>query len=113
MIRRPPRSTLFPYTTLFRSNGAAAYRGPRPDLTPQIIDGLTSTSEWTGVPLATLFREVGVKPGAKWFLAEGEDAAVMSRSVPAEKAWDDGDAAGHHGGVFSLREEPPGARLHP
>src|SRR3712207_8904431 len=24
MIRRPPRSTLFPYTTLFRSNGGAA-----------------------------------------------------------------------------------------
>src|SRR3989449_6943492 len=24
MIRRPPRSTLFPYTTLFRSKGAAA-----------------------------------------------------------------------------------------
>src|SRR2546427_4194902 len=24
MIRRPPRSTLFPYTTLFRSNGAFA-----------------------------------------------------------------------------------------
>jgi len=70
-------------------NGAAAYRGLRPDLTPQIIDGLTSTSEWTGVPLATLFREVGVKPGAKWFLAEGEDAAVMSRSIPVEKAWDD------------------------
>src|SRR6266481_9017019 len=30
MIRRPPRSTLFPYTTLFRSRprGAAAPRGP-------------------------------------------------------------------------------------
>src|SRR2546430_1019340 len=26
MIRRPPRSTLFPYTTLFRSNRAAASR---------------------------------------------------------------------------------------
>src|SRR2546430_17317270 len=25
MIRRPPRSTLFPYTTLFRSNAAVAY----------------------------------------------------------------------------------------
>src|SRR2546425_5890799 len=25
MIRRPPRSTLFPYTTLFRSNGFGAY----------------------------------------------------------------------------------------
>src|SRR2546429_6645414 len=24
MIRRPPRSTLFPYTTLFRSNGAGS-----------------------------------------------------------------------------------------
>src|SRR6267378_4525393 len=34
MIRRPPRSTLFPYTTLFRScgpaRGPAAGRGPRP-----------------------------------------------------------------------------------
>src|SRR2546422_4508758 len=28
MIRRPPRSTLFPYTTLFRSHGSA--RGPAP-----------------------------------------------------------------------------------
>src|SRR2546422_7117103 len=26
MIRRPPRSTLFPYTTLFRSNGLANAR---------------------------------------------------------------------------------------
>src|SRR5690348_18195975 len=30
MIRRPPRSTLFPYTTLFRSpRGAPASAGPR------------------------------------------------------------------------------------
>src|SRR5688572_31278106 len=27
MIRRPPRSTLFPYTTLFRSINAALYGG--------------------------------------------------------------------------------------
>src|SRR6266487_5565770 len=27
MIRRPPRSTLFPYTTLFRSAGAAGCQG--------------------------------------------------------------------------------------
>src|SRR5260370_19562881 len=27
MIRRPPRSTLFPYTTLFRSPSGAAKRG--------------------------------------------------------------------------------------
>src|SRR2546430_12444291 len=28
MIRRPPRSTLFPYTTLFRSGGHERTRGP-------------------------------------------------------------------------------------
>src|SRR5256885_12276511 len=28
MIRRPPRSTLFPYTTLFRSAGCADVSGP-------------------------------------------------------------------------------------
>src|SRR2546430_5719099 len=30
MIRRPPRSTLFPYTTLFRSAGATSFP-PRPE----------------------------------------------------------------------------------
>src|SRR5208283_5977779 len=30
MIRRPPRSTLFPYTTLFRSPGAARRASPPP-----------------------------------------------------------------------------------
>src|SRR2546425_2726467 len=29
MIRRPPRSTLFPYTTLFRSRCTAGRRSPR------------------------------------------------------------------------------------
>ena len=27
MIRRPPRSTLFPYTTLFRSGGGGGFEG--------------------------------------------------------------------------------------
>ena len=72
-------------------NGGRAYRreGNQTDVTPQQVDGLTSTSEWTGVPLATLLREAGVSPKAKWFLAEGMDAAVMTRSIPIEKAWDD------------------------
>src|SRR5689334_23541559 len=33
MIRRPPRSTLFPYTTLFRSHGVVrSALGPRPEV---------------------------------------------------------------------------------
>src|SRR2546430_2023413 len=43
MIRRPPRSTLFPYTTLFRSRSHAAHR-PRPD-----CDLLSLQLERTGV----------------------------------------------------------------
>src|SRR2546427_2307236 len=40
MIRRPPRSTLFPYTTLFRSGG-----GSLPELKRRIADaGLTVES---------------------------------------------------------------------
>src|SRR5688572_32334012 len=31
MIRRPPRSTLFPYTTLFRSRGLTGMAGSAPD----------------------------------------------------------------------------------
>src|SRR2546422_7037128 len=32
MIRRPPRSTLFPYTTLFRSHGPRGLEARRPEL---------------------------------------------------------------------------------
>src|SRR5215468_10428692 len=48
--------------------------------------GLVSCSEWTGVPLATLLAEVGVKAGASWVIAEGADACRMERSVPLSKA---------------------------
>lgn len=65
------------------------YRGGKETLSPQDICGLTSQSEWTGVMLSTLFREVGVKPGATWFLAEGSDSAVMTRSIPVAKGWED------------------------
>ena len=60
-----------------------------PETKPENVCGMTATTEWTGVTLATLFREVGASPDATWFLAEGQDAAVMTRSVPMEKAWDD------------------------
>ena len=70
-------------------NGRAAYRAPKPDMTPQVIDGLTSNCEWTGVPLKTLFKEVGAQSGARWFLAEGGDASKLSRSIPMEKGMDD------------------------
>lgn len=65
------------------------FRSSRETLRPQDVCGLTSQAEWTGVKLSTLFREVGVKPKATWFLAEGSDAAVMTRSVSVSKGMDD------------------------
>src|SRR5258708_21861027 len=49
MIRRPPRSTLFPYTTLFRSHGGSievlpgpeSYHSPEP-ATIKVTDGAVS-----------------------------------------------------------------------
>src|SRR5687767_15256058 len=37
MIRRPPRSTLFPYTTLFRSSRRRLQRQRRPDRLPRWV----------------------------------------------------------------------------
>jgi len=58
------------------------FGGTREDTTAQELCGLTSQSEWTGVSLSTIFNEVGAQPRATWCLAEGQDAAVMTRSIP-------------------------------
>src|SRR2546426_12260491 len=46
MIRRPPRSTLFPYTTLFRSLGLPVWDAPAaPCLSSRVAYGIPITSE--------------------------------------------------------------------
>jgi sulfane dehydrogenase subunit SoxC len=61
----------------------------RPGETVQRSHGLFSNSEWTGVPLKTILEEAGIKPKARWIVAEGADASKMSRSIPLDKALDD------------------------
>lgn len=51
--------------------------------------GLVSNAEWTGVPVKLLLEEAGVKPSAKWVIAEGADAASLNISIPLEKLLDD------------------------
>src|SRR2546430_12471542 len=48
MIRRPPRSTLFPYTTLFRSPEAPRVTWPK-TITGQILDANRSPLEGASV----------------------------------------------------------------
>lgn len=62
-------------------NSGKEWKGPT-GKTVQETHGLMSTSEWTGVPLATVLAEAGIKPEAAWVLAEGSDAAAMTRSLP-------------------------------
>src|SRR6516225_11040594 len=70
-------------------NGQLLYQKEPAPVGVQAIHGLVSCAEWTGVKLSTLLDEAGVDPTARWILAEGADAAGMSRSVPLGKAMDD------------------------
>lgn len=98
MVKQPKKFNMndirrFPFTSQIMfiecsGNGLTEWIEPTMK-TVQGTHGLTSTSEWTGVKLSTLLNEVGIRPEAKWLLAEGGDAAVMTRSIPIEKAMKD------------------------
>jgi len=119
MVERPTVFTLgdlkrFPAISrvhFLECSGNFGGRTAAPEITPQQLAGLTSTSEWTGVALATLFREVGVRPQATWFLAEGQDAALLTRSIPVAKAYDDALIAYGQNGEAIRPEQGYPARL--
>src|SRR5260370_21729090 len=55
MIRRPPRSTLFPYTTLFRSSGTASVSWMRVrTVAPRSLHIETTLLFWGGASVAPL-----------------------------------------------------------
>src|SRR5262252_6975873 len=94
LVERPKKFTMadikrFPSVSrlhFIECSGNGLTEWNKPTLkTVQGTHGLISTSEWTGVQFATIAREVGLKEGAAWVLAEGADAAVMTRSIPLEK----------------------------
>ncbi len=94
MVGTPKKFTMadlkrFPFVTrrhFIECSGNGLTEWNKPTLkTVQGTHGLLSTSEWTGIPFATIAREVGLKDGGTWVLAEGSDAAVMTRSIPLEK----------------------------
>src|SRR3989449_9131728 len=88
MIRRPPRSTLFPYTTLFRSARA-----------PEVVPPLTRPIQVQRFDLGNVLRELGdvsrqivqhpVDPGPGRSVGvirdEGEASRPHRRAAPAER----------------------------
>jgi sulfane dehydrogenase subunit SoxC len=85
-IRRLPSVTR---TLVLECGGNSAGEWAAPGADVQRSYGMVSCSEWTGVPLALLLGEVGVRPDATWVIAEGADACRMERSIPLSKALDD------------------------
>ncbi len=92
-------------------NSAANNNADAPQQTAGGIHGLVSCSDWAGVPLSVLLDEAGVKPEGKWLLAEGADAAAMSRSVPMAKALDDAILALYQNGERLRPEQGYPVRL--
>ena len=55
----------------------------------QFIHGMTSCSEWSGVPLSVLLNEAGLKKEASWLVLEGGDAGKFTHTLPLAKAMED------------------------
>src|SRR3712207_8730011 len=68
MIRRPPRSTLFPYTTLFRSDRSAL---------TQLLSGTSIR-----LPRANTLRRISERYGVSldWLLGLSQDETLAARS---------------------------------
>src|SRR3989441_3541929 len=73
MIRRPPRSTLFPYPTLFRSQGLT------------LCARLKADSYSAIVPLAVLTSRHTTDRVQEWFTA-GADEVISPLFEPTEQA---------------------------
>src|SRR2546429_6783520 len=99
MIRRPPRSTLFPYTTLFRScfGGESAQRhgqvlGLERGLWPEVF-GRSSHRNRTKLGFQIAASDVGLASGCHGLARgialppRGKDLASISRSVSAVFTW--------------------------
>src|SRR3712207_8485141 len=76
MIRRPPRSTLFPYTTLFRSGTAVL-------LPAALIEGMVPAMDRLDARLLGLVVFLGVAGGAAAFLLW---TWALSRLTPTQVA---------------------------
>src|SRR3712207_8152620 len=76
MIRRPPRSTLFPYTTLFRSASEVAY----------IIGDLQPAAVVADVAHLPRLAEVDASAGVKAVVVVGEADDPAALRLPAPRS---------------------------
>jgi sulfane dehydrogenase subunit SoxC len=119
MVDRPTVFTLadlqrFPSISrmLFLECGGNSGWGKGADnATAQALHGLTSCSNWEGVPVKTLLNEAGVQPSASWGLHVGWGNESVARSIPLEKLMDDAFIAYGQNGEALRPEQGYPARL--
>jgi sulfane dehydrogenase subunit SoxC len=85
-IRRFPSESRIHF---IECSGNPVYTKPYGKTASDLWRGLLSCAEWTGVSLKLVLQEAGLRPEAKWIVAEGADAAALTRSIPIEKCLDD------------------------
>src|SRR2546430_8137938 len=76
MIRRPPRSTLFPYTTLFRSSGVAFLQQP----VIQLQDASGNSVSQVGVTVRASIASGGGTLGGTVDRSEEHTSELQSQS---------------------------------
>src|SRR5271155_2102424 len=84
-IRRFPSQSRIHF---LECSGNPVYTKPYGKTASDLV-GLLSCAEWTGVSLKLVLQEAGLQRSAKWVIAEGADAAALTRSIPIEKCLDD------------------------
>src|SRR5438045_7981513 len=75
MIRRPPRSTLFPYTTLFRSERIQTVDQNYPG----VSDATGAIAQCLGI-IFTAMKAAGLVPGAAAFIAVDRKSTRLNSS---------------------------------
>src|SRR3712207_9558017 len=96
MIRRPPRSTLFPYTTLFRSNGQLK--------TARFVSGLSSKKSRSFIRSS---GALGLEPARGFRLrgaASARAAPVVHDDAEAEKRVDEHHRSEEHTSELQSRQ---------
>ena len=84
-IRRFPSTSRIHF---LECSGNPGYQKPFGKTASDLV-GLLSCAEWTGVSMKLVLEEAGLRPEAKWVIAEGADAVAMKRSIPIDKCLDD------------------------
>src|ERR1035441_2525822 len=105
MIQRPPRSTLFPYTTLFRSNAdVAGAEGPQDDAAALPLDGCPCGPPPGAEPASrTGLKPAGPGRGAAFVYTALGGRSFLAQSQPRRRALSHpAFVNGEHGDLMSL-----------